>query len=79
VREAHGIGRDRIRGRSDETRTAQLPLVRSPVLAAVGTDGVKVTSCHPEPLSPVKVAEASSVPVLVHRFPTCVPVLPLDL
>ena len=30
---------------------------------------------EPEPLSPLKVADASSVPVLDHRAPTCVPVL----
>jgi hypothetical protein len=32
------------------------------------------TSCHPEAVSDVKVAEASRVPLPVQRLPTCVPV-----
>jgi hypothetical protein len=45
----------------------------------MGTGLAKVTCCQPEAVSPVKVAEASSVPVLVHRLPTWVPVLVLAL
>ena len=33
------------------------------------TAGEKVTVCHPEAVSLVKVAVASSVPVLVQRLP----------
>ena len=39
----------------------------------------KFTRCHPEEVSPVKVAVASNCPVLVHKFPTCEPVLAADL
>ena len=41
----------------------------------LGTGVAKFTCCHPDPVSPVKVALANFVPVLVHRLPTCVPVL----
>ena len=41
----------------------------------MATGVAKVTCCQPELVSPVKVAVASSVPVLVHRLPMCVPVL----
>jgi hypothetical protein len=33
------------------------------------------TVCHPDAVSPVKVAWARSVPPEVHRAPMCVPVL----
>ena len=45
------------------------------MLAVIATGLLKFTCCHPEALSPVKTALASRVPLLVHRFPTCVPVL----
>ena len=45
------------------------------VLALIATGLAKVTCCQPVAVSLVKVAWASSVPVLVHRLPTCVPVL----
>jgi hypothetical protein len=44
-------------------------------LAAIATGGDKVTCCQPDAVSPLKVAVASRVPVLDHRFPTWVPVL----
>ena len=37
------------------------------------------TSCHPDADSPENVAVASNVPDDDHRFPTCVPVLPVPL
>ena len=45
------------------------------MFAAIGTGCANITCCQPDALSPVNVALASSVPVLVHRLPTCVPVL----
>ena len=45
------------------------------MLALIATGFEKFTCCHPDALSPVKVAVASSVPVLFHRCPRCVPVL----
>jgi hypothetical protein len=41
----------------------------------MATGDEKFTCCQPELLSPVKVALASRVPVLLQRFPTWVPVL----
>ena len=38
-----------------------------------------MTCCQPDAVSPVNVADASFVPDADHRFPTCVPVLPLPL
>ena len=49
------------------------------VLAWIGTGWAKSTCCQPEAVSVVKVAVASSVPEAVHRWPTCVPVLPAPL
>jgi hypothetical protein len=40
------------------------------VLAVIATGAEKFTCCHPEALSPVNVADASSVPVLDQRLPT---------
>ena len=45
------------------------------VFAVMATGFAKLTCCQPEAVSLVKVAEASSVPVLLQRLPTCVPVL----
>jgi hypothetical protein len=45
----------------------------------MATAGERLTCCQPEALSPEKVADASSVPLLVHRSPTCVPVFVLAL
>ena len=39
------------------------------------TGVAKVTVCHPEPVSPVKVAWARRVPSVLHSEPMCVPVL----
>ena len=44
------------------------------VLVVICTGLSNVTSCHPEAVSPVKVASASCWPPLVHRWPTWVPV-----
>ena len=49
------------------------------MLAVIATGDEKFTCCQPEALSPVKVALASSAPVLLQRFPTCVPVLFIPL
>ena len=49
------------------------------VPAVIATGVEKVTCCQPLAVSPVKVAVASKVPVLVQRWPTWVPVLPLPL
>ena len=49
------------------------------MLALIATGVVKFTCCQPEAVSPVKVAVASNVPVLDHRFATWVPVLVLAL
>jgi hypothetical protein len=49
------------------------------VPAVIATGFAKVTSCQPEAVSLVKVAEASSCPLAVHRLPMCVPVLAADL
>ncbi len=45
------------------------------VLGWIATGLEKLTCCQPEELSPVKFAWASSVPLLVQRLPTWVPVL----
>ncbi len=45
------------------------------VFAAIATGFEKLTCCQPEALSPVKVADAKSVPLALHRLPMCVPVL----
>ncbi len=47
--------------------------------AVIATGVAKVACCQPEALSPVKVTDASFVPVADHRFPTWVPVLPTPL
>ena len=49
------------------------------VFAAIATGDEKLTCCQPVVDSPVKVAEASNVPVELQRFPTWVPVLPAPL
>ena len=49
------------------------------MFAEIATGVENDTCCQPVAVSFVNVAEASSVPVLVHRWPTCVPVLPLPL
>ena len=49
------------------------------VLAVIATGLAKVACCQPEAVSPVKVTLARSVPVLVQRFPTWVPVLAAPL
>ena len=49
------------------------------MFAVTATGEEKLTCCQPEAVSPVKVALASKVPLLVHRSPTCVPVLPAPL
>jgi hypothetical protein len=48
-------------------------------LAVIATGEAKVTCCQPVAVSPVNVALASSVPVLVQRWPTCVPVFAAPL
>ncbi len=45
------------------------------VLAVIGTGFENETCCQPVAVSLLNVAVASSVPVRVHRWPTCVPVL----
>ena len=45
------------------------------MLAVDGTGLANVTCCQPDAVSFANVAVASSCPVLVHRWPTCVPVL----
>jgi len=49
------------------------------VFAAIAIGEAKLASCQPEAVSPVTVAEDNSVPVLLHRAITWVPVLPTDL
>jgi hypothetical protein len=49
------------------------------VLAVTATGEAKLTCCQPLAVSPVKVAAASWVPVLVQRWPTWVPLLPAPL
>lgn len=41
----------------------------------IATGVAKLTCCQPDAVSPLKVAVASFVPALLHRLPTCVPVL----
>ena len=48
------------------------------VPAAMLTGLAKLTCCQPLAVSFVKVAVASRVPELVHRFPMCVPVFADD-
>ncbi len=48
-----------------------------PAVIATGVDSC--TSCQPDAVSLVKVAEASKVPVFDQRLPTCVPVLAAHL
>ena len=45
------------------------------VLAAIATGVAKRTSCQPLAVSPLKVADASIVPVAVHNLPVCGPTL----
>ena len=49
------------------------------VFAVTATGVARSTCCHPVADSPVKVAEASLVPVEDHSVPTCVPVFVLPL
>jgi hypothetical protein len=49
------------------------------VSAAISTGAGKVTCCQPEAVSPVNVALARRVPVLLQRLPVWVPVLRLPL
>ena len=49
------------------------------VPAETGTGEAKLACCHPDADSFVKVTLERSVPLRVHRWPTCVPVLPLPL
>src|SRR3954453_4106035 len=37
------------------------------------TGAEKFACCQPEPVSDVKVADASTAPVLSYKYPTCVP------
>ena len=48
-----------------------------PAVTATGLE--KVTDCHPESLSPVKVACARRVPLVDQRLPMWVPVFADDL
>jgi hypothetical protein len=45
------------------------------VFAVIATGVANCTSCQPLAVSRLKVAEASNVPVALHNFPVCVPVL----
>jgi hypothetical protein len=45
------------------------------VFAEIATGDEKLACCQPDAVSLVNVTVASFVPVLVHRFPMCVPVL----
>jgi hypothetical protein len=45
------------------------------VLAVIATGLEKFTCCQPVAVSPVKVALASNVPVLLQRCPVWIPVL----
>ena len=45
----------------------------------IDTGTEKVTVCHPDAVSPVKVAVASGVPLLLHSDPVCVPVVAVPL
>jgi hypothetical protein len=49
------------------------------VLARIATGVASVTSCHPELVPPLNVADARSVPLDVHRFPTWLPLSWLPL
>ena len=49
------------------------------MLAWIVTGLEKLAVCQPEAVSPVKVAVARRVPVLLQRWPTWVPVLPSPL
>ena len=49
------------------------------MFAAIVTGLANVTCCQPEALSPVKVAEASRVPLALQRLPMCVPTLVVAL
>ena len=46
------------------------------MLARIATGLEKLTSCQPELVSLLNVADASRVPVEDHRWPTFVPVVP---
>ena len=48
-----------------------------PALTFTGVE--KVICCQPEAVSPLKVPVASSVPLVVHRLPMCVPVFAVAL
>src|SRR6185503_5917160 len=45
----------------------------------MATGDGSAASCQPDVVSPLKVAVPRSVPVLVHRWPTCVPVFDVPL
>jgi hypothetical protein len=49
------------------------------VVLPVMATGVMLTVCQPDAVSLVNVPVASSVPVELQRWPTCVPVLPVPL
>ena len=49
------------------------------MLAVIVTGVARSTCCQPELPSPENVAVDSSVPVLVQRWPVCVPVLVVAL
>ena len=49
------------------------------MFAAIVTGVGNVTCCQPDAVSPLKVAEASSVPPELQRLPMCVPVLVVAL
>ena len=49
------------------------------MLAVIGTGVAKFTCCQPEAVSLTKVALANNWPLLLHRWPRWVPVLPLPL
>ena len=45
----------------------------------MGTGEEKLTCCHPDAVSPEKVADARSWPAAVQRLPRWVPVFAVDL
>jgi hypothetical protein len=49
------------------------------VFAAIDRGDAKVACCQPADVSPENVTVPSKVPLLVHRWPTWVPVLPVPL
>jgi hypothetical protein len=45
----------------------------------MGTGEAKEADCHPLLVSPENVTAARRAPLLLHRLPVCVPVLPVPL